>query len=264
MKHFLSQVQLNKRIQGAGRSADAPQTSGIRPGQDLDEVRTLATPKEEHRMQVLTYVVGPMENNTYVITPSEDDPAVVVVDPGFGAESLLEQLRHGGRHVTQVLLTHAHLDHFATASLFVEAFDCSVALHPADADLLNAAAAQAQWFGVPPPPTLGVRLWLQEGMHINVGEEHLKVIQTPGHSPGHVCFIGNGWIIVGDLVFAGSIGRSDLPGGNAAMLMKSIRTRILSCDDATVLYPGHGPATTVGQEKRHNPFLVEGVGNLWR
>jgi hydroxyacylglutathione hydrolase len=133
-----------------------------------------------------------------------------------------------------------------------------VHLHPADLPLYGAAPQQAQWFGLRMEPLPPVDRELAAGDVIRVGECALAVRFTPGHAPGHVVFVGPGWALVGDTFFAGSIGRTDLPGGDLGTLLRSIHEQVLTLPDDTVLHNGHGPATTVGRERAANPFLVPG------
>jgi len=203
-----------------------------------------------------TYTVGPMDNNTFLIGDERSRDAVIV-DPGFGSEDVLDEIRSEGWAVRLILNTHAHLDHVSENAAFADAFGCGIGLHPADGPLMEALSVQAGWFGVPAPRTVAPSLALADGMRVAIGGESVDVIHTPGHSPGSVCFAGPDWVVVGDLVFAGGIGRADLPGGDYDTLISSIRSRILSLDDGVRLFPGHGPATTVGQERRTNPFLLD-------
>lgn len=212
-------------------------------------------------MQIRTFAAGPMGNNMYLIEP-DDDSGSILVDACLGGESVVRQVQGAGTRVKLLVLTHAHLDHVAATALAAETFGCPVAMHDGDAPLLQALAEQAAWFGLPTPPAFQVSQTLSHNTELPVGGESVRVLHTPGHSPGHVCLLGDGWAIVGDLVFAGSIGRADLPGGDMKTLMASIRDHILTLPDNTVLYPGHGPSTTVGVERRTNPFLVNG-GFSW-
>lgn len=213
-------------------------------------------------MQVYCYTVGPMANNVYTII-EDSGPRCILVDPGLGAEELMPVLQQKGLSVEIVLNTHAHLDHVACNALYADVYGCPVALHAADLDLLHALPEQAAWFGLSIPRIVEPRVWLEDGMCIELGSEAVRIFHTPGHSPGHVCVASNDWVIVGDLVFAGGIGRTDLPGGDYRRLMESIHQRLLVLPDAMKLYPGHGPATTVGYERRTNPFLTGG-NSIWR
>ena len=210
-------------------------------------------------MEVRTFNVGPLDNNTYLIVDPGSRQAAVV-DPGFGSESVLAVILGEGLKLTYVLNTHAHLDHVAQNARFVRDLGATLGLHAADRPLLDALAQQAAWFGVEMPDTVQPALDLDDGMSLRLGASVVTVVHTPGHSPGHVCFEVGVQLIVGDVVFAGSIGRTDLPGGDHPALMRSIWERIMTRPPETQLLPGHGPATTVAQERRTNPFLTGGPG----
>lgn len=217
--------------------------------------------------------VGPFQSNCYIVRPAGPGP-VVVIDPGDEAERILARLK--GRDVAAILLTHAHLDHIGAVAPLAEATGAPVYLHPADRFLYDAAAEHGRMFGVrvetPPAPDVeladGDVLTFGGGSGGGSGGRpgdrpggdaiEFTVRHTPGHSPGHVVFIGGGVAFVGDCVFAGSIGRTDLPGGDTATLLSSIRRHILSLPPDTVLYPGHMGPTTAGAEASSNPFLIAG------
>lgn len=182
----------------------------------------------------------------------------VAIDPGGEASAMADALEADGLRLEGVLLTHAHLDHVEGVAEIVRRTGAPVYLHPDDHALYHAAADQAAMFGMrvePPPPVDRV---LVPGQTLELAGCSFEVRFTPGHSPGHVIFYVEeaGVAFVGDVVFQGSIGRSDLPGGDLEQLMHSIREQVLTLPDETVLYPGHGPATTVAQERVGNPFLV--------
>lgn len=212
-------------------------------------------------MRVIGLTVGPIEENAYVAA----DPAsgaCAVVDPGAEPERILAAVREAGGHaarVVAIVLTHAHLDHVGAVAELRARTGARVWLHPDDASLYRAAPEQARAFGwsFPTPPEPDA--CLADGGELAVGDLTLHVRHAPGHSPGHVVLAGAGAAFVGDCVFAGSIGRTDLPGGDSLALLRSIERTILTLPDETVLYPGHGPATTVGRERATNPFLV-GLG----
>lgn len=210
-------------------------------------------------MRILGFPVGPFQANAYIVI-CEETAVCALVDPGAEAERLLAATAQEGASVELILLTHAHLDHIGGVAAAVRETGAPVYLHPDDLPLYRAVPEQARSFGVevetPPPADRE----LADGEIIKVGREQLEVRHTPGHSPGHVSFIGTGFALVGDCVFAGSIGRTDLPGADFKTLMSSISERLLTLPDETILYSGHGPQTSVGQERRMNPFLTGALG----
>jgi len=204
---------------------------------------------------VVTLTNGAFVENCYLVA----DPAsrdAVLIDPGEEADRFLARLRVEGWTLRAVWLTHAHLDHVAgVAAVRAAAPEVPVWLHPADRRLYDRAPDQARAFGLtldaPPPPDHE----FVEGVPARVGAFAFDVVHAPGHSPGSVCLAGHGMAFVGDVLFAGSVGRTDLPGGDAAALLASIRRKLFALPDATVVYAGHGPPTTIGEEKRTNPFV---------
>ena len=209
-------------------------------------------------MKIVGCPVGPLQANAY-LDVCEKTRACALVDPGAESARLLAAAEDLGARIESILLTHAHLDHVGGVAEAKRATGVPVYLHPGDEVLYLAAPQQARSFGMeletPPEPDF----WLADGQVIELGAGELRVRHTPGHSPGHVCLLGDGFALVGDCVFAGSIGRSDLPGGDFRTLMTSIRERLLTLPDDTILYPGHGPSTTVGHERKNNPFLTGAV-----
>jgi len=211
-------------------------------------------------LKIRCFPGGPFQENAYLLDcPST--PASVIVDPGGGTPDLLARVSSEDREVEAILLTHAHLDHVDGIPAVRAAHPgVPIYLHPDDRVLYDAVPEQARAFGFPtlrlpePDRTLAVGDTLAFGDSIR-----LRVTGAPGHAPGHVILIEEDGdrALVGDVIFAGSIGRTDLPGGDYATLMRSIRREILSLDDGVHLFPGHGPGTTVGRERQSNPFILE-------
>jgi hydroxyacylglutathione hydrolase len=207
------------------------------------------------RLDVITLTNGAFAENAYILAERESG-AAVLIDPGEGADLFLRRLAAEGLTLGAVWLTHAHVDHILGVGRILAERAVPLYLHPADRALYDGLPDQAGWFGlaaeVPPPPDHD----LADGQRLSVGALAFDVLHVPGHTPGHVAFIGHGAAVVGDVVFAGSIGRTDLPGGDTATLLASIRERLLPLPDETIVYPGHGPPTTIGQERRTNPFIT--------
>lgn len=213
-------------------------------------------------MRILTFAGGPFAENAYlVVCPGSG--AAVVVDPGADAAEMVAALKRQEATLNAILLTHAHLDHVEGVPRVREAFpDAPIVLHPADRPLYDAAPQQAAAFGLEapelPPPD---ESWAH-GDTFAFGDCAFRVRHAPGHSPGHVILVAEeeGVALVGDVIFLGSIGRTDLPGGDYRVLMRSIREQVLTLPDETRLLTGHGDETTVGHERRGNPFLIPHYG----
>ncbi len=205
-------------------------------------------------MAIHSYRLGPMGNNTYLIV---DEPTgeAALVDPSFDSEELWAEIEQMGVTMRYLLNTHAHFDHVIGNAFYVAEAGIPLALHRADLPLLRALPEQGRMFGfaveASPEPTI----WLEEGKSLTLGETEIRVLYTPGHSPGSVTFVVGDAAIVGDVLFAGSIGRTDLPGASHQTLLHSIRTRLLTLPDSTRVLPGHEEATTIGHERLANPFL---------
>jgi glyoxylase-like metal-dependent hydrolase (beta-lactamase superfamily II) len=199
--------------------------------------------------------VGPIQANCYLVG-CEETKHGVVIDPGEEAERILAEIKNAGLTIKYVLNTHAHFDHILANGPLVEATGAPLALHPLDLPLLKAGGG-AVFFGleasVGPEPDLE----LAEGDTISFGTHTFEVLFTPGHSPGHVSFYEAkaGIIFDGDVLFAGGIGRTDLPSGNYETLIASINEKLMVLPDETVVCSGHGPMTTIGQERVSNPWL---------
>lgn len=210
---------------------------------------------------IRTFTSSVFGQNAYLLRCAETG-AWVAIDPGGEAAAMGEMVEGSGASLEAILLTHAHLDHVEGVAELAERFTAPVHLHPADRPLYDAAPRQAAIFGHairrPPPPDAE----LADGQVLRFGGCALEVRHVPGHSPGHVLLYSEaaGAAFVGDVVFAGSIGRTDLPGGDLQQLMRSIRERVLTLPADTELYSGHGPVTTVARERATNPFIVPHFG----
>ncbi|WP_347487712.1 MBL fold metallo-hydrolase [Desulfoscipio sp. XC116] len=198
--------------------------------------------------------VGPMDANCYIIGCDKTGVGAVV-DPGAEGGRILKRLQALKLECKYIILTHGHVDHIAALEEVREATGAEVLMHTQDAGMLtNPAQNLSMFMGAALKLKEAERL-LEEGDIIQVGEVAVEVIHTPGHTPGGISLKAGNVLITGDTLFAGSVGRSDFPGGNHNVLINSIKTKLLVFPDGTRVYPGHGPASTIGSEKKHNPFL---------
>ena len=205
-----------------------------------------------------SFVLGPFATNAYLVT-CEETRETAVIDVGFDADAIAGEIRRHSLTVRYLLNTHAHYDHVAAMAELQENVGGSYWLHPEDQPLLDSLAAQGQAFGLAAARAPAEVHPLADGQSLELGRESLSVLHTPGHSPGSVTFRWQSWLWVGDVLFAGSIGRTDLPGGSFEVLSASIRQRLFTLGDDLRVLPGHGPETTIGIERRTNPFVGEGV-----
>jgi glyoxylase-like metal-dependent hydrolase (beta-lactamase superfamily II) len=214
-------------------------------------------------MHIASAAAPPFYKNGFVVS-CEDTRAAIVIDPGDEVEELLTVVAAGSLAVSGILLTHAHLDHVTGVARAKAALGADVWLHRDDLFLYDAAVQQGLMFGLrvdAPPP---VDRFYDAGTPLCFGRQVVDILHTPGHCPGGVCLaVGRDGagplerdLFVGDTLFAGSIGRTDLPGGDMPALLRSIRDVLFRFPDATVVHPGHGPDTTIGHERRTNPFLL--------
>lgn len=210
-------------------------------------------------LQIQAFTFNPFSENTYLL--SDADKNCWIIDPGMSNArewgQLSQAIESQGLRPQAIFNTHAHIDHILGIPVLTEKYNIPFALHPLDSPVLMGAGASALMFGIGSfmPPI--VTQHLSEEIPLQLGEHTLKVLLTPGHSPGSVCFYNekDGWLIGGDVLFNGSVGRTDLPGGHTETLMESIRTQLYTLPDEVVVYPGHGPSTTIGAEKKSNPFV---------
>ncbi len=211
-------------------------------------------------LKIRGWTVGPFSENPYLLACADTGQAVFI-DPGDRASMLLAAIRKDGVELQAILLTHAHLDHVGALNELREATGVPVYLHPDDDWLLAEAHVQWSRFGKQIRPIAPADHPLAEGDTLRVGGCELRVLHTPGHTPGSVCFYAaaDKVLIGGDTLFQRSVGRTDLPGGDTATLITSIRSKLWTLPEDTVVYPGHGSPTTIGEERRENPFVGEGA-----
>jgi len=198
--------------------------------------------------------VGPIMANCYIVG-CERTKSAVVIDPGDETHKILMALAQSELMVKYILNTHGHFDHVGGNQKMKDATHADILIHAADAPMLSMLSAAGASFGLAVDDSPPADRTIKEGDLITFGDITLKVIHTPGHSPGGVSFYTDGVVFVGDTLFAGSIGRTDFPGGNFETLISSIKNKLFPLGDNTKVYTGHGPATSIGMEKRYNPFL---------
>lgn len=206
-------------------------------------------------MIIATLPVGLIQTNCYVVGCQETKEGAVI-DPGGHPQRILDEVKRLGLNIKYVLDTHAHFDHTDANGVVVQATGASLALHPQDLPLLKNAGGAA-FFGLEADPSPLPDLELHDGDELEVGKLRFRVLHTPGHTPGHVCFYEPAEEVLfdGDVLFYRGIGRTDLPGGSWRQLMDSIQRVLFALPEETLVYSGHGPATTIGEEKRLNPWL---------
>jgi hydroxyacylglutathione hydrolase len=203
-------------------------------------------------MEIEIIPVSPFAQNCSVLRSGGE---VIVIDPGEVTARLRNAI--AGQHVTMVFNTHGHIDHAAGNAEMVRLTGAPLVCHATELPILQSLPWQGQMFGLHSEPSPEPDRFVAEGDTIHVGGEPLEVLFTPGHSPGHVSLLGDGFIIGGDCLFAGSIGRTDLPGGDYPTLMQTLRDKFLTLPDNTIVYSGHGPTTTIGRERATNTFLQD-------
>lgn len=209
-------------------------------------------------IRIQSLEVGPFQSNCYIVACERTNDAVIF-DAGDEATRILATVKAMGVNVKAVVNTHAHLDHVSGLADVVDALGVPVFMHRDEVPVYDALAQSAVMFGLPVPRKVKIHGWLAEGESIRIGDLKGDVMLMPGHTPGHIIVVFGGVTppraIVGDVLFQGSIGRTDLPGGDHQVMMKTL-TRFLPMADDTIVYPGHGPETTIGAEKKWNPFLA--------
>lgn len=201
-------------------------------------------------------LVGLLEVNCYILGDEETKEAVVI-DPGGNEEEILDALNHEGLQLKLIIDTHGHFDHVDANQPLQDATGAKIAIHKLDAAMLKKPSQEALFFTGNRLRLSQADILLQEDDVLTFGNYRLKVMHTPGHTPGHISLLleDHPLIYVGDLLFAGSIGRTDFPGGSFEALINAVKTKIFPLGDHYTVFPGHGPVTTVGQERKYNPFF---------
>jgi hydroxyacylglutathione hydrolase len=210
------------------------------------------------KLVIDTFTVGPLQCNCVIIGDDVTKTAVVV-DPGDEIERVTDVLERRGFKVAAIVATHAHIDHVGGFGELKKLTGAKTLLHEADAPLYAELAMQARWLGVEPPSMTQLDGRLDEKAGLSLGAVTFDVRHTPGHSPGSVSLVlpePTPILLAGDTLFAGSIGRTDLWGGSFEEIMNSIKSKLLTLPDETIVIPGHGPRTTIGTERKTNPFLL--------
>jgi glyoxylase-like metal-dependent hydrolase (beta-lactamase superfamily II) len=212
-------------------------------------------------VRVERFSVGPWANNLYLLT-GDDSHDGILVDPSMESEETLDTILRRGIRVRRILLTHAHIDHIHLVHRFHDRTGAPVWLHPGDADFYANGGAQASMWGLPWEGAPPVAHWIRDGEEVGLPGIPVRAWHTPGHSPGSVTFETEDGLLVGDVLFSGSVGRTDLPGGDWDTLVASIREVLFERADDARVCPGHGPETTIGAERRANPFVGDQAAGL--
>ena len=206
-------------------------------------------------MNYETVIVGALETNCYLVYCPETLECAVV-DPGAEAERIFRLIAEKGFHPIVILNTHGHVDHVGANKDVKDKFNIPLSIHSSDSAMLESVHQFEISFLIGAKASPSADNFLKDGDKIKIGKSYLKVIHTPGHSPGSVSFLGDGFILSGDTLFNGGVGRTDLPGGSWDTLVSTIKNKILIMPEETTVLTGHGPPTTVGQEKEANPFIA--------
>jgi len=205
-------------------------------------------------VQIKKLEVGSFASNCYIVG-EEATHEGMIIDPGDEGRTILDYVKSMHLGVKYIVLTHAHIDHIGAVSEVKKATGAKLLLHSNEVSGLNKSPFRMMMPGAhdAPPPDIQ----LKDGDTIQIGKLAFKVLHTPGHTPGGICILGEGVVFTGDTLFNFSIGRTDLPGGSTGQEMESIFTKLMTLPDNTIVYPGHGPDSTIGEERRGNPFILE-------
>ena len=204
-----------------------------------------------------TLVVGPIEENCYVLKDEETNEGVII-DAGDNGQEILAYVRDNGIDIKLLVNTHGHWDHIGAVDVLRDALGVQLAIHREDATMLTASEEEMAVYSVFVGKKKPAEILLEDGDVINFGKSSLKVIHTPGHTKGGICLYGGGCLFSGDTLFASSVGRTDLPGGDYHEILHSVNVALAQVADETKVYPGHGPASRMGRERRCNPYLQQG------
>ena len=207
-------------------------------------------------MIIKRVTVGPFESNCYIVG-SESPKDGMIIDPGADAKEILKNVNGLGLDIKLILLTHGHIDHIDAVMGVKEATGAELAIHSADTQFIEGHHVDAL-FGFSYPKLPPADRLVKGGDTIDIGDLRFLVLHTPGHTLGGICLLGHGVVFTGDTLFNYGIGRTDFPGGSYDQLLNSIHTKLMVLPDSTVVYPGHGPESTIGAERRGNPFLHDG------
>jgi glyoxylase-like metal-dependent hydrolase (beta-lactamase superfamily II) len=207
-----------------------------------------------------TFPVGPLRCNCTLLANLETREAIII-DPGDEIADILIRLARRQLTLKQIIVTHAHIDHIGGAAQLRRVTGAPVLFHPADLPILGMMEMQAAWLGVPTPEKVALDQSADDGLSVGIPTLEAEVIHAPGHTPGSLClyFPKQELLLAGDTLFAGSVGRTDLPGGDTRALLRSIHTRLMTLPEQTLVVPGHGEETTLAQESETNPFLQPGM-----
>ena len=210
-------------------------------------------------LKIKSFVFSPIQENTYLLYNEFNE--CLIIDPGCYFPEEKDELKsfitQSGLTARMLLNTHCHLDHVFGNKFIAETYELTLQLHDKEKHMLELAPTSGLMYDMPFDNYVGEYIYVKEGDIVKLGDDELKVIEAPGHSPGHICFYcaKQNFIISGDVLFNRSIGRTDLPGGNLETLLKNIREKLFVLPDETIVYSGHGAVTTIGEEKKENPFL---------
>ncbi|HEY9766207.1 MAG TPA: MBL fold metallo-hydrolase [Chroococcales cyanobacterium] len=203
-------------------------------------------------MEITCITVGSFSENAYFVVEGKD---AIAIDPGDQSRQLIDWLEKRDVSLGAIICTHAHLDHVGAVQAMSKKTGAPFLIHKDDAPMLASVPSQALLFGLTGRPAPKPDRLLEDQEELRFGSLNFQVLHTPGHTPGGICLLSGGVLFSGDTLFAGSVGRTDLPGGSHSQLILSIHDRLMTLEDSVLVYPGHGPSTTIGAEKSGNPFL---------